>query len=96
MCLYRSKYVIENSYSACQDFTFGRMSFNGMNPELEKLMRKLSGKPPLPVKQESVLTNEKDADVKAEEVAESLNMTIAKKFARNKPRNRGFKRPAED
>jgi len=90
--------VIENSYAACQDLTFGRMSFNGMNPEIEKLMRKLSGKPPLPVKEDQVLANERDADVKAEDMAESLSMTIARKFAKNnknKPK-RGYKRPAED
>ena len=95
---HRSKFVIENSYAACQDLTFGRMSFNGMNPEIEKLMRKLSGKPPLPVKEDQVLANERDADVKAEDVAESLSMTIARKFAKNnknKPK-RGYKRPAED
>lgn len=44
---------------------------------------------------DSALQLEKEADVKAEEVA-SLTQTISRKFSKQKFRNRGFKRPAED
>ena len=35
------KYVVDNSYLYCERLIFGRMSFKGMNPEIEKLMQEL-------------------------------------------------------
>src|SRR5689334_9985148 len=37
------KYVMDNSYLYCERLIFGRMSFKGMNPEIEKLMQELDG-----------------------------------------------------
>ncbi len=86
---------MESSYAACEKLTFGRMSFKGANPEIEKIMRRLT-EPPPPM-ESSLLQDEKYADVGAEEVAQtlSLNKTISRKFAKQN-RQRGFKRPAED
>lgn len=83
---------MESSYAACADLAFGRMSFKGANPEIEKLMRKLQKKPTSTV--DPVLQVEKDADVSAMEAVGSLGTTISRKFA--KTRHRGFKRPAEE
>lgn len=88
---------MESSYSACENLLFGRMSFKGANPEIEKIMRRLTEPPP--PKESSLLQDEKYADVGAQEVAQtlSLNKTISRKFAKQKSQpNRGFKRPAED
>ncbi|XP_023220033.1 M-phase phosphoprotein 6-like [Centruroides sculpturatus] len=32
------RFLIEPSYAPCEQLVFGRMSFKGMNPEIEKLM----------------------------------------------------------
>ena len=86
---------MESSYSACENLSFGRMSIKGANPEIEKIMRRFTNPPP--PKESSLLQNEKDADVGAEEVAEtmSLSKTISRKFSKQSQK-RGFKRPAED
>lgn len=91
----RSKFIIEPSYVACESLSFGRMSFKGANPEIEKLMRRFQ-EPPAP-RESSFMTDENCADVKAHEVAQTLSLTktISRKFSKRLP-NRGFKRPAED
>ncbi|CAG2110380.1 unnamed protein product [Medioppia subpectinata] len=38
------KYLINNSYVYCEGLVSGRMSFRGMNPEVEKLMQDLDRK----------------------------------------------------
>lgn len=85
---------MESSYAACENLTFGRMSFRGANPEIEKIMKKLTEPPPA---ENSLLEGENYADISAEEAAQtiSLHKTISRKFAKHTPR-RGFKRPAED
>nr|CAH0109201.1 unnamed protein product [Daphnia galeata] len=95
MLSHGSKFLMESSYSACENLSFGRMSFKGANPEIEKIMRRFTNPPP--PKESSLLQNEKDADVRAEEVAEtmSLSKTISRKFSKQSQK-RGFKRPAED
>jgi len=76
------------------------MSFKGANPEIEKLMKKIEySKTPAP-KVDQVLLDEKDADVGAEEVIQTLSLTktIGRKFERfsqkvaHSNRGRGFKR----
>jgi M-phase phosphoprotein-6 len=37
---------MESSYSACENLSFGRMSFKGANPEIEKIMRRFTNPPP--------------------------------------------------
>lgn len=90
---------MENSYVVCENLSFGRMSFKGANPDIEKLMKKMEhSRTPAP-KVDQVLLDEKDADVGAEEVVQSysLTKTIGRKFERfnqkvaNSSRGRGFK-----
>lgn len=33
-----NKFIVERSYERCEDLVYGRMSFKGFNPEVEKLM----------------------------------------------------------
>ena len=86
---------MEPSYAVCESLSFGRMSFKGANPEIEKLMRRFQD--PAAPTENPVLKEEMYADVRADEVAKtmSLTKTISRKFAKRPP-NRGFKRPAED
>ena len=71
------------------------MSFKGANPDIEKIMKRFTDPPP--PKENSLLQGEKDADIGAEEVANTMSITktISKKFAK-KSQNRGFKRPNDD
>ena len=82
---------MESSYAACTETVFGRMSFKGANPEIERLMRKLEHKPS---PEELAMEAEKDAEISAADAAFTLNHQISRKFA--KTRHRGFKRPAEE
>lgn len=86
---------MESSYAACENLSFGRMSFKGANPEIEKIMRRFTSPPPL--KEDPLLQDETYADVKADEVAQTLSLTktISRKFSKQSLK-RGFKRPAED
>ncbi|XP_057379774.1 M-phase phosphoprotein 6-like [Daphnia carinata] len=95
MLSHGSKFLMESSYAACEKLTFGRMSFKGANPEIEKIMRRFIS--PQPPKEDSLLQNEKYADVTATEVAQTLSLTktISRKFSKQSLK-RGFKRPAED
>ena len=78
---YRSKYLTENSYSVCEDLVYGRMSFRGANPEVEKMMKKMERSVPVPTPNQE-MAEEQDADVSAQEIVRgpSLNQTIANKF----------------
>jgi M-phase phosphoprotein 6, animal type len=92
---------VESSYAVCEDLVFGRMSFKGFNPEIEKLMRKAEREKNPSLKEDEILQQDKEADVQAAEVVQrySLTKTINRKFGghnRGTPRRRGFKRPAED
>ncbi|XP_067130960.1 M-phase phosphoprotein 6 [Centruroides vittatus] len=75
------RFLIEPSYAPCEQLVFGRMSFKGMNPEIEKLMLE---------KQEVLLSQKrKMGGISDKDFAErysTLNETIAKKF--NKKRKR--------
>ena len=91
---------MESSYAVCEDLVFGRMSFKGFNPEIEKLMRKAE-REKNPLKEDEILRQDKEADVQAAEVVQrySLTKTINRKFgghSRGSPRRRGLKRRAED
>ncbi|KAK7872471.1 hypothetical protein R5R35_014264 [Gryllus longicercus] len=73
-----TKYIIEPSYIPCEDLIVGRLSFNGMNPEIELIMQKEAG-----IVQEEPEIKEEEADVTEEEMARhysSLVNTTAKKF----------------
>uniref|UniRef100_G3WKQ2 M-phase phosphoprotein 6 n=1 Tax=Sarcophilus harrisii TaxID=9305 RepID=G3WKQ2_SARHA len=77
--------IEEQSFMLCEDLLYGRMSFRGFNPEIEKLMVQMNSKN----KDEEVEDVSMEADVSDEEMArryESLVGTIGKKFAKKRDR----------
>lgn len=77
--------IEERSFLPCEDFLYGRMSFKGFNPEIEKLMVQMNCKT---TAEEEVLEDGKmEMDVSDEEMArryESLVGSIKKKFAKKR------------
>ncbi|XP_069312494.1 M-phase phosphoprotein 6 [Eulemur rufifrons] len=77
--------IEEQSFLLCEDLLYGRMSFRGFNPEVEKLMLQMNAKN----KAEVVEDKAKEVDVSDEEMArryETLVGTIGKKFAKKRDR----------
>ncbi|XP_072490307.1 M-phase phosphoprotein 6 isoform X1 [Notamacropus eugenii] len=77
--------IEEQSFMLCEDLLYGRMSFRGFNPEIEKLMVQMNAKH----KEEEVEDVTMEADVSDEEMArryETLVGTIGKKFAKKRDR----------
>ncbi|XP_066050781.1 M-phase phosphoprotein 6 isoform X1 [Chamaea fasciata] len=76
--------IEERSFLRCEDLVYGRMSFKGFNPEIEKLMIQMNSK----CKEEEIEEDDKmEADVSDEEMArryETLVGTIGKKFLRKR------------
>ncbi|KAK2545683.1 M-phase phosphoprotein 6 [Columba livia] len=76
--------IEERSFMPCEDLLYGRMSFKGFNPEIEKLMVQMNSK----CKEEEIEEDDKmEADVSDEEMArryETLVGTIGKKFLRKR------------
>ncbi|KAK3591348.1 hypothetical protein CHS0354_040309 [Potamilus streckersoni] len=82
----QSQYIVEPSYSRCEDLLFGRMSFKGCNPEIEKLMKSHMQDSEL----EEASRKESEIGVDDMEMAEryeSLIGTVAKKFAKKRQRH---------
>ncbi|XP_077307348.1 M-phase phosphoprotein 6, partial [Lithobates pipiens] len=79
----KESYIIEErSLLPCIDFMYGRMSFKGFNPEVEKLMVQMNSQT---TQEEDLDESKMEADVSDEEMArryESLVGTIKKKFAK--------------
>uniref|UniRef100_H9GHL9 M-phase phosphoprotein 6 n=1 Tax=Anolis carolinensis TaxID=28377 RepID=H9GHL9_ANOCA len=97
LLLCRSFIIEERSFTPCEDLLFGRMSFKGFNPEVEKLMIQMNSR-----FQEAEGTGEGDAameaDVSDEEMArryETLVGTIGKKFLKKRDR-RAMQEPPGD
>ncbi|XP_007082892.2 M-phase phosphoprotein 6 isoform X1 [Panthera tigris] len=77
--------IEEQSFLLCEDLLYGRMSFRGFNPEVEKLMLQMNSKN----KTEEVESETVELDVSDEEMArryETLVGTIGKKFAKKRDR----------
>ncbi|XP_068006962.1 M-phase phosphoprotein 6 [Melanerpes formicivorus] len=76
--------IEERSFMPCEDLLYGRMSFKGFNPEVEKLMVQMNSK----CKEKEIEVDDKmEADVSDEEMArryETLVGTIGKKFMRKR------------
>lgn len=105
-----SKYITEPSYSRCENLIFGRLSFKGFNPEVEKLMKSQNQSLEL----EEAERRENEINVGDQEMTqryESLIGTISKKFATKRQRqteqgeqntsksakkSKKFMKPAED
>ncbi|XP_006002086.1 M-phase phosphoprotein 6 [Latimeria chalumnae] len=79
--------VEEKSFMLCEDLIYGRMSFKGFNPEVEKLMVRMNSKSePEEIEEEDKM----DAEVSDEEMArryESLVGTMKKKFMKKRDRS---------
>ncbi|XP_006027494.1 M-phase phosphoprotein 6 isoform X2 [Alligator sinensis] len=79
--------IEERSFMPCEDLLYGRMSFKGFNPEIEKLMIQMNSR----YKKEEIEADDKmEADVSDEEMArryESLVGTIGKKFLKKRDRH---------
>uniref|UniRef100_A0A0V0GCA1 Putative m phase phosphoprotein 6 n=1 Tax=Triatoma dimidiata TaxID=72491 RepID=A0A0V0GCA1_TRIDM len=89
------KYVFEESYIPFENLIVGRLSFGGMNPEIEKLMT-------IPQHRPTPVNKEMDKDVSDEEMAKysaTLAQTVAKKFSNSSKRQRKkmkFLKPKEE
>ncbi|XP_042294654.1 M-phase phosphoprotein 6 [Sceloporus undulatus] len=88
--------IEERSFAPCEDLLYGRMSFKGFNPEVEKLMIQMNSK----YKTEEIEEedNAMEADVSDEEMArryETLVGTIGKKFLKKRDRH-ALQEPKED
>ncbi|KAG8144141.1 hypothetical protein E2320_001254 [Naja naja] len=80
--------IEERSFAMCEDLLYGRMSFKGFNPEVEKLMVQMNSRHKTEDTGEE--TNAKEADVSDEEMArryETLVGTIGKKFLKKRDRH---------
>ncbi|WAR11687.1 MPH6-like protein [Mya arenaria] len=80
-----SKYVIESSIARCENLLFGRMSFQGCNPEVEKLMKLHNNQLAL----DEAERKENENSVNDQEMAErysTLVGTMAKKFSKKRDR----------
>ncbi|KAM4614059.1 M-phase phosphoprotein 6 [Discoglossus pictus] len=76
--------IEERSFLPCVDFLYGRMSFKGFNPEVEKLMVQMNSKTQ---KEEAVEDGKMDVDISDEEMVrryESLVGTIKNKFVKKR------------
>lgn len=76
--------LTESSFVSCEDLVFGRMSFKGFNPEVEKLMA-LRGQKTDPDDEEDI--SKMDTDITDEEMASryaDLVNSIKKKFAKKR------------
>lgn len=87
--------MFEESYIPFENLIVGRISFGGMNPEIEKLMTIKQFRP-------SPVNREMDKDISDEEMAKysaTLAQTIAKKFSNSSKRQKRkmkFLKPKED
>ncbi|CAL1536831.1 unnamed protein product [Lymnaea stagnalis] len=103
-----SKYLKDQSYVICEQLQFGRQSFLGCNPEIEKLMQAHKLEQELKVSDEK----EKQNSVSDQDMAQrysSLMGIIAKKFSKKRqrndeanddesgePRSKSFMKPSDD
>ncbi|KAK9510256.1 hypothetical protein O3M35_005079 [Rhynocoris fuscipes] len=82
------KYIFEGSFIPFENLINGRLSFGGMNPEIEKLMKISQYKPP-------IVSGEMDKDISDEEMVKyqtGLTETIAKNFKKKTVRKRQRKK----
>ncbi|XP_069580595.1 M-phase phosphoprotein 6 isoform X2 [Brachyistius frenatus] len=80
--------IEEKSFVSCEDLKYGRMSFRGFNPEVEKLMALMNPKDEEEEGEEED-TRRMQTDVTDEEMAlryESLVDSLRKKFAKKRER----------
>ncbi|XP_036961916.1 M-phase phosphoprotein 6 [Acanthopagrus latus] len=79
--------IEEKSFVPCEDLKYGRISFKGFNPEVEKLMALMN---PKEEEEEQEEVSRMQTDVTDEEMAlryESLVGSMKKKFAKKRQRS---------
>ncbi|KAH0564648.1 M-phase phosphoprotein 6 [Cotesia glomerata] len=86
------KYVMESSYVFCEQLVDGRLSFRGMNPEIEKLMEQENNLKNL--KEEIKRETEVSDEQMAKRFKSSQVKTMGKKFQTKK--NRHIRFPSDD
>jgi len=72
------RFITEPSFAVAENLLFGRLAFNGANPEIEKMMENKR------LRAEEVEEAKREKDVQDEEMAAhygNLKGTVAKKFA---------------
>ncbi|MBN3309896.1 MPH6 phase, partial [Amia calva] len=80
--------IEERSFVPCEDLLYGRMSFRGFNPEIEKLMTVMNSQ--TRAEEEEEEEEKMEADITDEEMArryESLVDSMKKKFAKKRDRS---------
>ncbi|XP_034443041.1 M-phase phosphoprotein 6 [Hippoglossus hippoglossus] len=80
--------IEEKSFVPCEDLTFGRLSFRGFNPEVEKLMTLMNPRDEGKAEEEEE-TSRMPTDVTDEEMAlryESLVGSMKRKFVKKRER----------
>ncbi|XP_029909358.1 M-phase phosphoprotein 6 [Myripristis murdjan] len=90
--------IEERSFVPCEDLKYGRMSFKGFNPEVEKLMVLMNGKDEAEEAEEEDLST-MQTDVTDEEMArryESLVGSMKRKFAKKRERSAMDEEEEED
>ncbi|XP_038561977.1 M-phase phosphoprotein 6 [Micropterus salmoides] len=81
--------IEEKSFVPCEDLKYGRISFKGFNPEVEKLMALMNPKDEEEEGEEEEEISRMQTDVTDEEMAlryESLVGSMKKKFAKKRER----------
>ncbi|KPP58715.1 M-phase phosphoprotein 6-like, partial [Scleropages formosus] len=81
--------IEESSFVPCEDLIYGRMSFKGFNPEVEKLMLVMNTKSQDEEEEEDDL-GKMETDITDEEMAsryERLVESIKRKFAKKRDRS---------
>ncbi|KAK7122037.1 hypothetical protein R3I93_022977 [Phoxinus phoxinus] len=82
--------VEERSYVPCEDLVYGRMSFKGFNPDVEKLMLLMNAHKEEEDEEEDETVSRMETDITDEEMArryESLVGSMRKKFAKKRDRS---------
>ncbi|XP_071959340.1 M-phase phosphoprotein 6-like [Antedon mediterranea] len=81
------KYEIEASYVKCEDLMYGRMSFKGMDPIIEKIMKNNETRNEEEEEEEEAIIDPGETMITDEEMAKqysTLVNTIGKKFAKKR------------
>ncbi|XP_048887175.1 M-phase phosphoprotein 6 [Brienomyrus brachyistius] len=82
--------IEERSFVPCEDLRFGRMSFKGFNPEVEKLMQLMNAHNRNEEEDEEEDFSRMETDITDEEMANryvSLVESMKRKFARKRERS---------
>ena len=83
---YRVRFITEPSFAVAENLIFGRLAFNGANPEIEKMMENKR------LRAEEVEEAKREKEVQDEEMAMhygNLKGTVAKKFATKRRHEEG-------